>query len=64
MTPGVNIESRGDALGQQYKIPEYIVGKGGSDVIIVRGIYGRIWLLQQRNIDAGVGRYERRVKDR
>ncbi|KAF4553479.1 Orotidine 5'-phosphate decarboxylase-like protein [Elsinoe fawcettii] len=41
MTPGVNISSKGDALGQQYNTPEYLVGEKGTDVVIVgRGIYG------------------------
>lgn len=41
MTPGVQIGSKGDSLGQTYNSPEHVVTEKGTDVVIVgRGVYG------------------------
>jgi len=54
MTPGVHLASSGDAIGQQYNSPEFVIGTKETDVIIVgRGI------LQADNPSEAVERYRK-----
>lgn len=40
MTPGVNLASSGDQLGQRYRTPEMAIREQGCDIVIVgRGVY-------------------------
>ncbi|KAJ3060418.1 orotidine 5'-phosphate decarboxylase [Rhizoclosmatium hyalinum] len=64
MTPGVQLGSKGDGLGQQYRTPREVVLECGCDVIIVgRGIYGSGDLVENAKVyqKAGWDAYLERV---
>ncbi|KAJ3837886.1 orotidine-5'-monophosphate decarboxylase [Lentinula raphanica] len=69
LTPGVGLDSKGDAMGQQYRTPRQVILESGCDVIIVgRGIYGKdpslvdeIKLQAQRYREAGWQAYQERI---
>ncbi|PWY98737.1 putative orotidine 5`-phosphate decarboxylase [Testicularia cyperi] len=43
LTPGVGLDVKGDAMGQQYRTPDQVIRESGCDVIIVgRGVYGAL----------------------
>ncbi|KAJ4001753.1 orotidine-5'-monophosphate decarboxylase [Lentinula boryana] len=69
LTPGVGLDSQGDAMGQQYRTPRQVILESGCDVIIVgRGIYGKdpslvdeIKQQAKRYMEAGWEAYQERV---
>ncbi len=64
MTPGVQLQTGTDKLGQQYLTPERVIGELQSDVIIVgRGIYGSSEPLEEakRYRKAGWSAYSSRL---
>lgn len=73
LTPGVGLDSRGDAMGQQYRTPTEVILEAGCDVIIVgRGIYGKatgdsldvneVQAQAERYRSAGWAAYEQRLQ--
>ncbi|KAE9397138.1 Orotidine 5'-phosphate decarboxylase [Gymnopus androsaceus JB14] len=69
LTPGVGLDVKGDAMGQQYRTPREVILESGCDVIIVgRGIYGKdpglveqIRAQAKRYMDAGWEAYQERI---
>ncbi|ODQ46876.1 hypothetical protein PICMEDRAFT_72906 [Pichia membranifaciens NRRL Y-2026] len=41
MTPGVGLDDKGDALGQQYRTVDEVVSTGSDIIIVGRGLYGQ-----------------------
>ncbi|TFY60792.1 hypothetical protein EVJ58_g4920 [Rhodofomes roseus] len=68
LTPGVGLDSKGDAMGQQYRTPREVVFESGCDVIIVgRGIYGKggdeeVKAQAERYRKEGWAAYEERIR--
>ena len=58
LSPGVGLDSRGDAMGQQYRTPHEVITESGCDIIIVgRGIYGKGPGVNAQEVRAQADRY-------
>ncbi|KZT62905.1 orotidine-5'-phosphate decarboxylase [Calocera cornea HHB12733] len=67
LTPGVQLGSAGDSLGQQYNTPAAVVGKGADVIIVGRGVYGKagkeaVREEAERYKKEGWAAYEQRMK--
>lgn len=54
LTPGVGLDVSSDGLGQRYRTPKDVIGKGSDIIIVGRGIYGK-----GKNIEQEAQRYQR-----
>ena len=65
MTPGVGLDDKGDALGQQYRTVQEVVSTGTDVIIVGRGLFGKGRDPEkegQRYRDAGWKADEERIK--
>ncbi|THH32955.1 hypothetical protein EUX98_g1256 [Antrodiella citrinella] len=70
LTPGVGLDVKGDAMGQQYRTPEEVLNDGSDVIIVGRGIYGKgptvdiqsVQVQAERYRAAGWSAYEKRLQ--
>lgn len=63
MTPGVGLDDKGDALGQQYRTVDEVISTGSDVIIVGRGLFGKgrdPVVEGKRYRDAGWAAYEKR----
>jgi orotidine-5'-phosphate decarboxylase len=64
LTPGIQIQTKADALGQRYATPEEAVLAGSDCIIVGRGIYGTENPLEMAKLyrEAGWNAYLKRIE--